>query len=176
MESEAVFPRPYSRWLPVVVAWLAGLPAMWLCGWLRPWRWRSVGGLGPVILGLAVVVAIVAVLVAHLGERRRCRDTWVRVRWSGLTVSSPGAAVEELEWTQIASVVAEDGMDGEFPGLTISTTDGRSVDVSCAIERGEELCQAIWDTGRFVSTGGDSETRWVPKQPEPLPAPQAGSS
>ena len=175
MESERVFRCPYRRWIVAVfAAWAAVLVAVG-CAQLRPWDWRPTSAMG-LVIQLSPLCALILPLMAHAKQRRECRHTWVRLRPGGLTVSNLGHAVDEVEWADIASITPDISSGGLFWGLSISTHDGRTIEVDNGIERGDELCQAIWATGRFVSTGGDSETRWVPKQPEPLPAPEAGSS
>jgi len=169
MEPETVFRYQYNKRL-VMICGAAGAVILVVVG-LNLLPWLRSGHVPPVSELLGLAAAVLPPLMAHLSQRRSSRDTWVRVHPNGLTVSSSGKATEEIGWTQIASVVAEDGMDGEFPGLSISTRDGRIVDVDSRIARGEELCQAIWDTGLFVSDGEAGATRWVPKAVGHIPAP-----
>jgi len=172
-----VFRYQYSR--PLLIFSAVWVPMLLAFTYLRmrpwQWQWRSASPVAWVV-ALSPLCTLPVLLVLHLSERRRTRDSWVRLRLDGLAVSNPGETTEDIAWAQIASIATDYEPGAGSENLTISTHDGRTVEVDPGIERGDELCQAVWDTGRFVSDGEAGATRWVPKQPEPLPAPEAGSS
>ena len=169
MEPETVFRYQYNKRI-VMICGAAGAVILVVVG-LNLYPWLRSGLVPPVSELLGLAAAVFPPLMAHLSQRRSSRDTWVRVHPNGLTVSSSGKAAEEIGWTQIASIATDYEPGDGFADLSISTHDGRTVEVDNGIVRGDELCQAIWDTGLFVSDGEAGATRWVPKQPEPLPAP-----
>lgn len=109
---------------------------------------------------------------AYLMARNRSRAS-VRVRASGLTVTGPRGARQEIPWDQIASIAP--APVGGFGAVTIRLCDGKSVFVEPGLERSDELCELIWGTGRFVLAGKPGWTRWVAKPPVPLPAQEGGT-
>ena len=161
MDTERTFRYRYNQRLVAGLAVMGALAAAVLCGVMQSWRPES----GARFVGLVVLCVLGFGLWCDYSERRLCRKIWVRVRPSGLTVSYAEGAMVEIEWCQVASISPDVDEDDHFWGLSVSTRDGRIVDVDSRIARGEELCRAIWGTGLFVATAEAGATRWVPKLP-----------
>lgn len=121
--------------------------------------------------GADALFGLVATVYLHRSFRRLSLNAWVRVRPTGLTLCDRQGVTQELDWAQIASIAPAYEVGQRFAGLLVTTRDGRYLQVDHRLERGEELCGMIWDTGRFVATGGPEAPRWVPKAAQPLPAP-----
>ena len=163
MEPDRTFRYPFDR-RGVLLASAIGMGLVvlsWFASSGLPREYRVDGTRRMALYALAMSV------FAYSMSRDRSR-AWVRVRGSGLTVVGPRVRRHEMLWDQIASIAPAPGE--RFGGVTISARDGRSVYVEHGLDRSDELCQMVWNTGRFVVGGKPGWTRWLQKARADVPS------